>query len=618
MEIKRKKWKPGRGFIRLTAVLIVISLLVTAIVSCDKKDEVNKGSGIYGGVDISKLESANLTMVSHFDPGITRDKTSLGRAAKIWEEKTGGKVDLKIIAADIYPTKVMAMIGSGNPADIIMVDQRGWMPRMAVLNVLEPVDDYVNPDDLLEHEKRIYDYLTWEGKHYAAMVSGAWAYALWYNKTMFEANGVKTPREYWEEGNWTWDTFLEVARELTQDTDRDGKIDQWGYANWGVEVFPAANLGFMTQANVDGTVDIIWDKKEFSNAAQFMADLMNKYEVWAPDLGYHVQNFKAGRVAMSAGANDFVVQFCQDMKDEVDNAPFPIGPDVDPDDVKYIGYSLFLGLGKGSKNIDAARAFIAIMREEEEKLRESDEIDPESNLAYLTKEQIETCEYADSLVVLNYESGFGNWENNRWNFWTDILFENVPVATALEMYKPLLQNEIKETLESVFIDIKPFKPQPMETFESADLANFLITSADLSSLEVGVKASLAEGSDALKGTTSLKIDYPQSDDWLIFARTDHKKLELPSYHRYNIKFDYLVKTDSDKIFNIYLTIRPHATYEEDDVSYGFVKVSCNPGEKATFEGYIDVMDASSDNVLVFIAENSEAEIIIDDFEITEG
>ncbi len=595
------------------AVLLIASLALGT--SCGTGGG-NKGKGTYGGVDLATLKSADLTMVSHFDPGITREATSLGSAAKWWKDNTGGTVNLKVIAADIYPTKIMAMIGAGTPPDIVMVDQRGWMPRLAVLNVLDTVDDYVDKSQMLDYEQRLYDSFMWKGKHYAAFVAGAWGYSLWYNKTLFVNNGVKTPREYWDEGNWTWDTFLDVAQELTQDTDKDGKTDQWGYAYWGVEVFPASNNAYMTKTNADGTVDVVWDSKEFVDAAQFEADLINKYKVWSPDLGFHVQNFKAGKVAMSAGANDFVVSFCKDMKDEVDNAPFPIGPDQDPNDIKYVGYSLFLGLGKGAKNLDGARAFLAIMRDEEKKLRESNVVDPESNLAYLTQEQIDTCNYVDSRVVLNYESGFGNWETNRWNFWGDILFQGVPVATALEMYRPLLEKDIKDTLEAAFVEVKPFEPVPAETFESADLANFLITSQGLPEASADITASLATGGEALDGTTSLKIHYPASSDWKIFAKTNSSKIKLPSYHRYIIKYDYLVNAGSP--VNIYMTIRPEAAIDSDAVSFGFNKLTCTPGEKGTYEGYIDVLDASEGNVLVFISETTEADITIDNFSITEG
>jgi len=50
----------------------------------------------------------------------------------------------------------------------------------------------------------------------------------YYNKTMFENYGAKTPAEYYMEGNWTWDTMVECWKSVTKDLDGDGKNDTYG------------------------------------------------------------------------------------------------------------------------------------------------------------------------------------------------------------------------------------------------------------------------------------------------------------------------------------------------------------------------------------------------------
>ena len=51
---------------------------------------------------------------------------------------------------------------------------------------------------------------------------------LYYNKTIFEDFGVKTPKEYFDEGNWTWDALMKCMEETTKDIDSDGTIDTYG------------------------------------------------------------------------------------------------------------------------------------------------------------------------------------------------------------------------------------------------------------------------------------------------------------------------------------------------------------------------------------------------------
>jgi len=48
-----------------------------------------------------------------------------------------------------------------------------------------------------------------------------------YNKEIFEKNGIEVPSF---ETPWTWDEMRHAALALTQDTDGDGSVDQWGVA----------------------------------------------------------------------------------------------------------------------------------------------------------------------------------------------------------------------------------------------------------------------------------------------------------------------------------------------------------------------------------------------------
>ena len=47
---------------------------------------------------------------------------------------------------------------------------------------------------------------------------------LYYNKAMFDAAGIPYPDD-----TWTWDTLVEVGKQLTLDKDGDGQTDQWGF-----------------------------------------------------------------------------------------------------------------------------------------------------------------------------------------------------------------------------------------------------------------------------------------------------------------------------------------------------------------------------------------------------
>ena len=57
-----------------------------------------------------------------------------------------------------------------------------------------------------------------------------------YNKVIFERNKIEPPTH---ENPWSWERVNEVGVQLTQDTDGDGKIDQWGI---GMGLRNSANL----------------------------------------------------------------------------------------------------------------------------------------------------------------------------------------------------------------------------------------------------------------------------------------------------------------------------------------------------------------------------------------
>jgi multiple sugar transport system substrate-binding protein len=48
--------------------------------------------------------------------------------------------------------------------------------------------------------------------------------ALYYNKAMFDAANLAYPDD-----TWTWDTLIEVGKQLTLDKNGDGQTDQWGF-----------------------------------------------------------------------------------------------------------------------------------------------------------------------------------------------------------------------------------------------------------------------------------------------------------------------------------------------------------------------------------------------------
>ena len=96
-------------------------------------------------------------------------------------------------------------------------------------------------------------------------------YPLAFNKQMLEANNLEDPRELYEKGEWTWDKFKEYLKVLTQDTDGDGAVDQYGFAGYPPETFEALMFSNGTNIAATGTENL--SSSEVAQALQMVQDL---------------------------------------------------------------------------------------------------------------------------------------------------------------------------------------------------------------------------------------------------------------------------------------------------------------------------------------------------------
>ena len=153
-----------------------------------------------------------------------------------------------------------AAVAAGDVEDLHAAEGFQVFPNWMAQNLIQPVSSIVNFKDAM-WDKASQEGSTYKGQVYGINTVKAQAvspYIVYYNKTLFQENGLKTPFEYYKEGNWNWKTFLEVATKLTKDTDGDGKVDQYGF-NWGGNptTFMVHNGGNIVNVKSDGTLEAV-------------------------------------------------------------------------------------------------------------------------------------------------------------------------------------------------------------------------------------------------------------------------------------------------------------------------------------------------------------------------
>ncbi len=110
-----------------------------------------------------------------------------------------------------YYQKAVANFAAGNSADVIYAQGIGWTPFVDN-NQLLALDDYIDRDDKASWWPDTEGYnlqCKWEDKIYMSPAD-AGSIALYYNKDMFDRQGVPYPKD-----DWTWDDFKALYPKLT-------------------------------------------------------------------------------------------------------------------------------------------------------------------------------------------------------------------------------------------------------------------------------------------------------------------------------------------------------------------------------------------------------------------
>lgn len=268
-------------------------------------------------------------------------------------------INLTALDPKSYWTKLAAMAASKQMPDVFNMHPNSvedFVDQGALLDLTDRIKADFAEDDyfwsVLESSFAI------DGRYYS--VPFAWVGSLiFYNKDMFDANGVEYPTE-----GWDWDEFLEKARALTQDTDGDGATDQWGY---GVFSRYAVYDGWILQNDGDylNRSALTWDPDSNAREAiEFIYDLANTHKVIPPPKDYDLDKkkikllFQQEEAAMISEGSWNIKFMREDMEAEFDwdVAYYPRGPHWKADTMH--AWADGIAIPASSKNPDAAWDFV--------------------------------------------------------------------------------------------------------------------------------------------------------------------------------------------------------------------------------------------------------------------
>jgi multiple sugar transport system substrate-binding protein len=161
-----------------------------------------------------------------------------------------------------------------------------------------------DPNDVFPEVAQVFA----RGDRIYALAKGFTPFVIYYNRKLFGELGVETPPD----SGWTWDQFLETARQVTRDTDGDGRSDIYAlslprrFYEWIPFVWSAGGDAMDPEGR--HTAGYL-DSPETVDALAFISSLSTQHQV-VPPLNFQdegdpmrVGRFYTGRQAMLASGH---------------------------------------------------------------------------------------------------------------------------------------------------------------------------------------------------------------------------------------------------------------------------------------------------------------------------
>ncbi len=162
---------------------------------------------------------------------------------------------------------ILGAINSGDRPDLLLMNQE--IPGAANLGIADKFseEEYKAIADIIGEP--LLNACNYKGASYGLILP--WSGATWvrYNESLFESYGVKSPMDYYKEGNWTWETMEECFESVTKDFDGNGKIDKTD--TYGCSTLIMMMEPYQYEEKEDGTlVSLIETSEYFRSYAEML------------------------------------------------------------------------------------------------------------------------------------------------------------------------------------------------------------------------------------------------------------------------------------------------------------------------------------------------------------
>lgn len=206
------------NLLKIVALLMALTM-VFGLAACksggDSKDNPdNQDSGNYAPhtkIDPSTLKGSTIDVL--WWQNLTEDDKKI---FENFENEYGIKVNVTETTFSNYSSKLSSMIIAKEGLDLAV----GSGFPYSIKQVYNPIDDFGL--DLTDEfwDQNYIKSSTYNGKVYAVTSTSSYWFntceVLYYNLDFFKNNGLKTPRDYWKENNWNWETLEKICEDIAK------------------------------------------------------------------------------------------------------------------------------------------------------------------------------------------------------------------------------------------------------------------------------------------------------------------------------------------------------------------------------------------------------------------
>lgn len=264
--------------------------------------------------------------------------------------------------ADEYDTKILNNLSGGSKMDVYSINSTSGLGLYSSKNQLVDLSDRIKEANLDvgaygPSYQDITEVLT-QGKYYALPYRTS-QYALFYNKEIFDREGIPYPEQM------TWEQYAELAKSLTKG---EGPEKQWGgyYADWLIAPLGALQKGATI---LDDNLEPVGEWLDYLDRLYYKDQSHMSYKQMKAESIDWIKQFENGNVAMLVNGEWTVNMLKADIEDgktdiNFDMAPLPL-PEGVTDPTTVGGVSTFIGINPQSENVDAAFKFVQFVAGEE-------------------------------------------------------------------------------------------------------------------------------------------------------------------------------------------------------------------------------------------------------------